>query len=586
MRLDDRGALALLLLAVLAVFGQSAGFAFLTLDDHHYVVENPKVWAGLGREQLSWALTTTFYGLWHPLAWLSHMLDAALFGTWAGGHHLSSVLFHALASVFLYRFFREAGGSETRSLVVALLFAIHPLHVESVAWVSERKDVLCGLFWILAMVAHGRYARAPSIRGYLWTALWVALALMSKPMAVTLPAALLLLDVWPLRRWPGNARGLAALARLVLEKLPLVLLVVGYFTLFLMQPVAEKEVLPLDIRLANVGLAYWTYLYQTLWPLALSSYYPMVMDAAPWVAPLTLGVLLALALGSWAAVRRRPWLPVGLCWYLGTLVPVIGFVPVAAHAHADRYTYIPLIGVFAALVWAWPSAGRGWRGAGVAALLLGLCALAFVQARTWRDNETLYSHAIALDARNFFAHQFLAEEYLRQGRLEEARAHATKAISLAEGQDLEYAIWMIYGDIQMARGEPQQALRLYERARGADPRRPNAFEGLADAQLALGAHGEAAANYGRALQRNPTSATALAGLGQVALARGAREDARRYLDLARAAYPANVAALERSIALARGLDEQALAAALLARGLQFYPRSAVLRALQAASGEG
>jgi tetratricopeptide (TPR) repeat protein len=574
----DTASVGAVLLAVAVVFAQVAGFQFVSWDDNYYVLENAKVWSGLGIDNLQWAWTTRFYGLWHPTAWLSHMLDATLWGDWAGGHHLSSVVVHGAGSVLLYLFFREATGGVWRSAAVALLFAVHPLHVESVAWISERKDVLCGFFWIAAMVAHGRYARAPTWRRYLFTLLWTALALTAKPMAVMLPAALLLVDLWPLQRLGDQHRG-RALLRLLLEKLPLGLLVALYFVFFLQAPVTAPQILPLDLRLANTAIAYWTYLYQTVVPTGLSFYYPLVMAPASWAAPLGYGVfvLLLAAFGWW--FRARPYLAVGLVWYLVTLLPVIGFIPIAAHAHADRYTYLPLIGIFALLAWALPSPqGRTRRAAWLAVAVL-LVALAWRQAQTWKDSVSLYANALRVNQNDFMAHLNLADEWVRQGRLDDASAHVEQVTILAFGRELEYAAALVRGEIALAQERPMEALQHFNLARQIDPSRPSAFDRIGLALIAAGSPASADAYFVAALRGNPTNSASLAGRGLAALATGNVADARRHAGYALAGPPLSSEAIKRTARLFKALGENGIAAPLVARGLRRYPDDAALAAL-------
>lgn len=574
----DYVGVAVVLSAVLIVFAQVAGFQFVSWDDNYYVLENAKVWAGLGIDNLQWAWTTRFYGLWHPTAWMSHMLDATVWGDWAGGHHLSSVFIHAGGSVLLYLFFREATGDVWRSAAVALLFAVHPLHVESVAWISERKDVLCGFFWVAAMVAHGRYARAPSLGRYLFTLLWAALALTAKPMAVMLPLALLLVDFWPLQRLDAQRRK-QVLIRLLLEKIPLALLVGLYFVFFLQAPVSAEQILPLELRLANAAIAYWTYLYQTAVPTGLSFYYPLVMAPASWNAPLGFGALVLLLAACIWAFRARPYLAVGLSWYLATLIPVIGFIPIAAHAHADRYTYLPLIGVFALAVWALPEPRtRTFRVAllGIAVLVI---ALAWRQAQTWKDSVSLYSNALRVNQNDFMAHLNLAGERVRQRRFDDASKHLDRVTALAYGRELEYLTALVRGEIALGQGQAMDALRHFNLARQIDSSRPSAYDRIGLALIAAGSPQSADAYFAEALRRNPTNAASLAGRGLAALAVGNQAEARRYASYALAGPPLSLEAIERTGLLFKNLGEIGVASQLVARGLRRYPDDAALAGL-------
>jgi protein O-mannosyl-transferase len=340
-----------LVLVNVAVFGAVRHFDFVTWDDPPYVTENPIVRAGLTWSGVVWAFTTAHGPYWHPLTWLSHMLDVQLYGLHAGGHHLTNLVLHVSNSVLLLLLLRRMTGALWKSAAVAALFAVHPLHVESVAWVAERKDVLSTLFWILTMWAYLTYARRPGAGRYAAVLLVFALALMAKPMVVTLPLILLLLDVWPLGRVSLSWH------RLVLEKTPMFALsaAAGVATIVVQQRVgalaAITSVTP-GLRVANALVSYGNYLAKTLWPARLAALYPYPQSLPAWPWLLTCGF--GLAAISVAAVRlapRRPYLMMGWFWYLLTLLPVIGLVQVGPQAMVDRFTYVPLVGVFVIVVW-------------------------------------------------------------------------------------------------------------------------------------------------------------------------------------------------------------------------------------------
>jgi hypothetical protein len=409
------GALALL---TLIAFLPSLWNGFVNLDDPLYVTNNRVVKKGFTWEGLAWVRTANVANNWHPLTMLTHMLDCQLFGVKAAGHHGTSLFLHLANVLLLFEVLRRMTGSPWRSAAAAGLFAVHPLRVESVAWVAERKDVLSALFWILAMGAYGRYVREPSPKRYLPVVLAMALGLMAKPMVVTLPFALLLLDVWPLGRLrldePGRAR---RLGRLMIEKLPLFalsaagsLVTIKYQTTSLV----TLEALPWSMRLSNVAVGYATYVGKTLLPRNLAVFYPIPLEIPAWKALATAALLLVLtALAVWRA-RKAPWFLVGWLWFLGTLVPVIGIVQVGRQAMADRYTYIPSIGLSLAICWGIPAlaASRRWRpvlaGATVLALLT-LTALTWFQVRHWSDSVTLFRHALAVTQGNYVAHVALAK---------------------------------------------------------------------------------------------------------------------------------------------------------------------------------
>jgi hypothetical protein len=444
---DVRSALVLLALAagVLLVYREVGDHAFLVVyDDEEYVTRNAWVRAGLTWGGAAWAFTETHAANWHPLTFLSHMLDVELFGMDAGWHHRVNVAIHLANSALLYRVLLGMTGALWRSAFVAALFALHPLHVESVAWVAERKDVLSGLFWMLSMGCYAGYARRGGAGRYLLVAACLALGLMAKPMVVTLPFVLLLLDYWPLRRtaWlpPDGGGEPVPPRRLLLEKVPLLLLsAASCVVTYLAQSAWEaKAAYSAEDRLANALVSYVRYLGKTFWPEALSIFYPHPADigaGVPWWQ--AGGALLILSSVSVAAVRwirSRPYIAVGWSWFLGTLVPVIGLVPVGAAAMADRYTYLPLVGVFLGLTWAVSEAFPGGRfrgailGAAGGLVLLLLAVLAGRQTSYWKDSETLFRHASVVVPGNWVAYNNLGVAVSKAGRNDEAIRNFREAV--------------------------------------------------------------------------------------------------------------------------------------------------------------
>jgi tetratricopeptide (TPR) repeat protein len=404
---------AALALLTLAAYLPALHNGFVNLDDGLYVTGNPQVQKGITRAGGAWALTANVANNWHPLTLLSHQLDCQLFGLNPAGHHATSLLLHLVNTLLLFAVLRGMTGAVWRSAAVAALFAVHPAHVESVAWVAERKDVLSAFFWILAMAAWTGYARRPSLGRYLLVALMMILGLMAKPMVVTLPFALLLLDVWPLDR-----RGLGW-QRLIAEKLPLLALsaAASLVTLrYQRTSLAPLDLVPWSLRLANAAVSYAAYLGKLLLPRNLAVFYPIPLAIPAWQVAAAAALLAALtALAVWKA-RRAPWLLVGWLWFLGTLVPVIGLVQVGRQAMADRYTYLPSIGLFVAVVWgiAWGIAAlarerRAILFTAAAAAILALAAGTWMQAGYWRDSVALYRHALAATRGNYVAHVGLAK---------------------------------------------------------------------------------------------------------------------------------------------------------------------------------
>jgi hypothetical protein len=433
------GALALL---TLAAFLPSLRNGFVNLDDALYVTNNRVVKLGLTWEGLAWVRTANVANNWHPLTMLSHMLDCEIFGVKAAGHHGTSLLLHLANVLLLFEVLRRMTGAPWRSAAAAGLFGLHPLRVESVAWVAERKDVLSAFFWILAMGAYGRYVREPSPKRYLLVVLAMALGLLSKPMVVTLPFALLLLDVWPLGRLRLDEAGwVRRLGRLTVEKIPLFALsaVASLVTIrYQTTSLVSLELMPWSLRLANAAVSYAAYLGKTVLPRNLAVFYP-IPAAIP--AGQVLGaaalILVLTALAMWKA-RKAPWFLVGWLWFLGTLVPVIGIVQVGRQAMADRYTYIPSIGLSLAICWGVPaiSASRRWRpalaGATVFALLT-LTALTWIQVRYWSNSFTLFRHALAVTQGNYVAHVALAKSLAGQGDWAGAADEFRNALALRPG---------------------------------------------------------------------------------------------------------------------------------------------------------
>lgn len=425
-----RTALAALLLAgaVAAVYLQVSSHQFINFDDIGYIVENKMVQGGLSWAGLRYALTTFDCSNWHPLTWLAHELDCTLWGGWAGGHLLGSAALHLATTLLVFFFFHRSTGRFWPAFWVALVFGVHPTHVESVAWASEKKDVLCALLVLATLLAYGEYTKRGRRWGW-WGALGCfALALMAKPMAVTVPFLLLVQDFWPLRRESGGAGARPSPARLTLEKVPFFLLsgAACYLTLLAQRgAMLQGEAIPWTARLANVAVSYWKYIGEMLAPINLSFFYPFPETPPPALALLAAAGLLAATAGAWALRRRQPYLLAGWLWFIGMLVPVIGLVQVGVQSMADRYTYLPSIGLSAAVVWALDSLAAGRRR--VLALALAGCALcgayavgAYRQVGYWKDNEALYRRALAVNSVNSEAWFNIALHYHRERRFGEA----------------------------------------------------------------------------------------------------------------------------------------------------------------------
>lgn len=513
-----------LLLSTFAVYAQVRHFDFVNLDDAAYTTGNLHVRGGITTQGLRWAFTSGDAANWFPVTWVSHMLDCQFFGLESGRHHLTNVVIHGLTALLLFAFLRRATGALWRSAFVAFLFAVHPLHVESVAWVAERKDVLSAFFWFLTMWAYVGYTERPGRRGYLLVLVSFCFGLMAKPMIVTLPFALLLLDVWPLRRLPSaDKQRTAAILR---EKAPLLALsvVVSVITYLVQQRGGAVKTLgafPFVMRFENALVSYAVYILQMFWPVRLAVFYPYPRHLAAWQAALA---GLALAGASVLALRfgrGRPYLATGWFWYLGTLLPVIGLVQVGTQAHADRYTYIPMVGLSILVAWGADDLARRWR---VKPLAVGLmsaaclvcAALAWFQAGHWRNSETLFRHALEVTAENAVAHDNLANYLINvPGRLPEAVGHLEEALRI----DPESAPAHTGLGTALARmpGRLSESLPHFQKALLLAPEWPIPHNELGSALLKAGRLPEAIAQFVTASRLDPDYADAHYNLG-VALA--------------------------------------------------------------------
>ncbi len=472
--------LAGLLAAIALVFAQTWQFEFLSWDDPMYVTGNPQIMSGLSLDNLFWAFETRHFGLWTPLTWISHMTDVSIWGRNAGGHHLTSVVLHASAALLLYGFLYEATGAHWRSLLVSLLFAVHPLHVESVAWVSERKDVLVAVFFFATLLLYARWARSGRFGFLLLTYLAALLAGLSKPMAVSLPVVMILTDIWPLRRFDFSGRPWLSLRQSIVEKWPFIVAaaLLAFFTLneatgTNMQPVKPEELIRLADRLQIAGAAYGVYVWKMVWPIALSFYYPLDLPYPAWrylAPPMLLTGLLILA---WRHRQRSPFLLVGLAWYALTLLPVSGIIQIGYYAYADRYSYLPLTGLFIGLVWlapAWPRQGwqqtLAWCGSGllVALLLAGT----HWQTSHWRDSLSLYQRAVEIDPGNRMARLALGDTHAKRQQYSQAIPHLQAVVGQQTADTLSAMAQSLLGDIAYFQGRPADAINAWMMAANMD----------------------------------------------------------------------------------------------------------------------
>ena len=429
------------------VFGQTIWFPFVDFDDPHYIYENPEITRGLSAHGIGWAFTHVVGGNWHPLTTISHMLDCQLFGLNAGGHHFTNVVLHTVAVLLLFLVLRNMTGMLWRSAFVAAVFAIHPLRAESVVWIAERKDVLSAVFFMLTLFAYVRYTRKPTLVRYVTMSILFACGLMSKPMLVTVPVVLVLLDYWPLERIRGQSSEVSG--QVILEKIPLFILsAVSAGITIIAQQAASMQRMPLFSRIGNAIVSYVIYVWQMFWPGKLAVFYPFVRSPPSWQVLSAAVFLIAITTVAVWLRRRSPYFVVGWLWYLSMLVPVIGIVQVGLQSHADRYTYLPQIGLYLVATWTmadiWKTLNaqhstlnvqfRGIHSAlGVGFALIVIAALAWTarsQAAYWRDSEVLWTHAIAVTKDNYFAHSSLADLLMRRGQLNDAIAHCQEALRI------------------------------------------------------------------------------------------------------------------------------------------------------------
>ncbi|MDI6829383.1 MAG: tetratricopeptide repeat protein, partial [Armatimonadota bacterium] len=481
-------AITLLAFAVVLPFARVLWHDFITLDDPTYVTSNEQVKQGLSLAGIKWAFTSVQGANWHPITWISHMLDCQLFGTNPMFHHLMNLLIHLANTLLLFLVLWRMTGAVWRSTFVAALFGVHPLHVESVAWIAERKDVLSSLFWILTMWAYSRYTQSPGAKTYLLVVIFFALGLMSKPMLVTLPFVLLLLDYWPLERIANlksksSSTATAPNLRVVLiEKIPLVFLSCAscFATIYAQNQggaIGSLEQFTLGVRLANAIVVYITYILKMILPNHLIVHYPHPGSSLPVWQVLASGFSLALFTLLVIMLRRKhKYLAVGWLWYLGTLVPVIGIVQVGVQAMADRYTYVPLIGIFMLIAWGVPEIAEcqkinkeatknlvGFHILKFAAILtifaLGICT--YIQVGYWKDSFTLFNHVIAVCPRNAVAHYNLGVALVNKGDAQNALLEFQKALSIKPGYP---DAWYNVGVLLQNQGKIDEAIKSYRQA--------------------------------------------------------------------------------------------------------------------------
>lgn len=561
-----------LVLLTVAVFGQTATHDFVNLDDPDYISCNPMVTHGLTGRGLVWAFTQFHSANWHPLTWISHMVDCQIYGLRPGGHHLTNVAIHAATVVALFLVLRLLTGAMWQSAFVAAVFAIHPLRAESVAWIAERKDLLSGLFFVLTIGAYAGCVRRPNAARYGLTLLFLALGLMCKPMLVTLPMILLLLDYWPLQRKES-------LAKLTLEKTPMFgLSALSCMVTLLAQRVGlqSTDVYSVPLRLGNALVSGLIYFKQLFWPADLAVFYPYPRGGFPiWELALACGWIGAFTgVAIWQR-RKRPWLLTGWFWYLIMLLPVIGFVQVGGQAHADRYTYLPQIGLCVALTWLageWiVSRAAAWTLA--SAVIIGLTICAWRQTAIWQNSQTLWVHAIACTSNNAFAHKNLGDFLYGMGKFDDAIAEFRSALQikpdyadahnslgvalmdsgkLDEAADefrtaLEYRPGLTYanfnlGIVSFRQGRYDAAIDAFQNALKTNPNYAEARFSMGTAFLRLGRTEDAIGEYRQAIAINPDYMKAHLNLANVLAQTGNYKEAIGHFEKAQQLAPTNAIA--------------------------------------------
>lgn len=537
----DLAIAASLFLVVLGVYAPVRYYGFVDYDDYFYVSQNQHVLSGLNAGSVRWAFTSTEFANWFPLTWISLMADRQFFAApeemppsdvRAGALHRTNVILHAAATLLLFALLKRMTGATGPSLLAAFLFGLHPLRVESVAWVSERKDVLSGVFWMLALHSYVSYARRPRAWSYLLTLLLYGLGFLAKPMVVTLPLILVLLDFWPLRRLNG-ARG-QVIRRIVWEKLPfyvlaLAMALITYGVQRSGGAVRTFDELPLAARLANAVVSAAVYIAKTVWPMRLAVLYPLPMNQPAWQVIVAGLVLAGITLLSLRTIRTRPYLAVGWLWYLIAILPVIGIVQVGLQARADRYTYLPTIGLILMLVWSGEDAWRQWPKA--RPVLAGLCGAACVasvaltarQIPYWADSVALFRHTIEVTGPNAIAHGYLGDVWKEQVMYEEAASEYRKGLAIAPHN---IALLVNLGDVLGLLGRPGDAIAPLAEAMRLQPGDAVIRNALGEALVRAGRIGEAVAQFSEAVRIQPDNAAARQNL-QAALAVGEQPENRR-----------------------------------------------------------
>jgi protein O-mannosyl-transferase len=503
-----------LIVSAFAVYWQVNQYDFIHFDDNVYVKQNHQIQSGLTAQGVQWAFTAKYFYLWHPLVWLSYMADYQLFGLKAGGYHLTNLAFHILSTLLLFWLFNRMTGAIWRSAFVAALFALHPLHVESVAWIAERKDVLSALFWMLTLCLYVYYTEKPGIGRYLASLSAFLLALMSKPMVVTLPVIMILLDYWPLNRFESKKNNFILWQ--LKEKTPFFILssIAIAATLYNPRTIFKTIYAPYDIsggfsllsKLLNAPIAFVKYLYSTFWPHDLAIFYPFPAQIPVWQIAGSSLIILIITIAVLVTAKRFPYLFVGWMWYAVAIIPTSGIIQIGAHSMADRYTYIPLIGISIMLAWATPALIKSIKIKKYVLFPVGItfiavmAFLAWRQCGYWKDGITLFSRALEVTESNFMTHNNIAKALEEKGRLEESIDHYNQSIKIAPDGIPLNNLGNIYADL----GQSQKAMSYYNEAIRIRPDYADAYYNRGLIYASQKRYKEALDNYTKAISLMPT----------------------------------------------------------------------------------
>lgn len=565
----------LLIIITIAAYWQLTECDFISFDDNLYVTENSYVQDGLTYKGIIWAFTTFHAGNWHPLTWLSHMLDCELYGLNPMGHHWTNLLFHMANTLLLFFIFQKMTGAIWKSAFVAALFAVHPLHVESVAWVAERKDVLSTFFGLLMIIAYYRYVNKSNIANYLLIILFLSLGLMAKPMLVTMPFVLLLLDIWPLTRLNLSLNQLPCqnsnLMPLIWEKIPLIILaVISIILTFLAQQsrgaVQPLELIPINYRIANALIAYSGYFIKAIWPQYLSVFYPHLGINQP-IWKVVSSTLFLIGICFWAirVSKKYPYMLVGLLWYIITLLPVIGLIQVGAQSMADRYTYIPLTGLFIIFTWGMHdllSKNKKYLTSilslSAVIIISAISLISFDQVKDWKNSAALFENAINVTDDNWLSHNNLGAELYNKEKFDESVFHFQEALKI---KPLYFSALYNLGKAYHKKDKLDKAAFYYNNALKIKPGHEDTHNNLANLLFALGKIDKSASHYTSILRINPDNADVHNNLGYLLVTQKKRKEALLHFNEALRINPKHADALYNlgCLMMKQGKSEEAIA---------------------------